>query len=221
MWMLRYQVDRAGHEAALGIRLTAARCEIRRRMSTYPYTIDNGAGEQLTFLRITRAASGDRIEVDGVARPGAGPPMHVHHLQEERVLVVTGRVGYQVLGKPQQFAGPGQVVVWPAGTPHRWWNAGDTEVRMTGWCAPPGNVEFYLASIFASMKDNGGKRPGLFDAAFLTTRYRSEFAMLEVPAFVRQFVIPVVYALGLALGKYAKYKNAPPPISEQLPTTNH
>jgi len=190
-------------------------------MSTYPYTIDNGAGEQLTFLRITRAASGERIEVDGVARPGAGPPMHVHHLQEERVLVVTGRVGYQVPGKAEQFAGPGQVVVWPAGTPHRWWNAGDTEVRMTGWCAPPGNVEFYLAALFASMKDNGGKRPGLFDAAFLTTRYRNEFAMLEVPAFVRQFVIPVVYALGLALGKYAKYKDAPSPISEQLPTTNH
>jgi quercetin dioxygenase-like cupin family protein len=190
-------------------------------MPTYPYTIDNGAGEQLTFLRLTRAASGERIEVDGVARPSAGPPMHVHHLQEERVLVVTGRVGYQGPGKPQQFAGPGQVVVWPAGTPHRWWNAGDTELRMTGWCAPPGNVEFYLAALFASMKDNGGKRPGLFDAAFLTTRYRNEFAMLEVPAFVRQFVIPVVYALGLALGKYAKYKDAPSPISEQLPTTNH
>jgi quercetin dioxygenase-like cupin family protein len=190
-------------------------------MPTYPYTIDNGAGEQLTFLRLTRAASGERIEVDGVARPGAGPPMHVHHLQEERVLVVTGRVGYQVPGKPQQFAGPGQVVVWPAGTPHRWWNAGDTELRMTGWCAPPGNVEFYLAAMFASMKENGGKRPGLFDAAFLTTRYRNEFAMLELPTFMRQCVIPVVYALGFALGKYAKYKDAPPPIASSPPTTNH
>jgi quercetin dioxygenase-like cupin family protein len=191
-------------------------------MSIYPYTIDNGAGEQLTFLRVTRAASGDRVDVEGVARPGAGPPMHVHYLQEERVLVVTGRAGYQVAGEPERFAGPGEVVVWPAGTPHRWWNAGDSELRMTGWCAPPGNVEFYLAAMFASMKGNGGKRPGLFDAAFLTTQYRTEFAMLELPTVMRRFVIPLVYALGLALGKYAKYKNAPPPIaSEQPPTTNH
>ena len=29
-----------------------------------------------------------------------------------------------------------------------------------------------------SMKQHDGKRPGLFDAAFLTTRYKSEFAMV-------------------------------------------
>jgi hypothetical protein len=83
---------------------------------------------------------------------------------------------------------------------------------MTGWCAPPDNVEFYLAAMFASMKENGGKRPGLFDAAFLTIRYRTEFAMLELPTVVRRLVVPLIYVLGLALGKYAKYKDAPPPI---------
>ena len=184
-------------------------------MPRYPYTIDNGAGEQLTFLGVTRAPNGDRIEVDGAARPGAGPPMHVHYLQEERVQVVNGRVGFQVAGQPEQFAGPGEVVVWQAGTPHRWWNAGDTELRMTGWCAPPDNVEFYLAAMFASMKENGGKRPGLFDAAFLTTRYRTEFAMLEMPSLVRQVVVPIIYVVGLALGKYTKYKDAPPPITSR------
>jgi hypothetical protein len=144
--------------------------------------------------------------------------MHVHYLQEERVLVVTGRAGYQVPGEPERFAGPGEVVVWPAGTPHRWWNAGESELRMTGWCAPPGNVEFYLAALFASMKENGG-RPGLFDAAFLTTRYQTEFAMLELPTVLRRLVIPLVYKLGLALGKYAKYKDAPPPVASRTPQT--
>ena len=90
---------------------------------------------------------------------------------------------------------------------------------MTGWCAPPGNVEFYLAALFASMKVNGGKRPGLFDAAFLTTRYRTEFAMLELPTVVRRLVIPVIYALGVALGKYAKYKDAPQPIGSRSEPT--
>ena len=67
--------------------------------------------------------------------------------------------------------------------------------------------------MFASMKENGGKRPGLFDAAFLTTRYRTEFAMLEMPSLVRQVVVPMIYVVGLALGKYTKYKDAPPPIA--------
>jgi quercetin dioxygenase-like cupin family protein len=179
-------------------------------MKNYPYTIDNGSGETLTFTGVTRGPDGVRVEVDGSAKPGAGPPMHVHYLQDEVVQVVTGRVGYQVLGGEPQFAGPGERVVWPAGTPHKWWNAGSTEVRMTGWCSPPDSVEFYLGAIFASMKENGG-RPGLFDVAFLTTRYRSEFAMLELPGFVRRVLIPIAFVVGRLLGKHQKYNDAPAP----------
>jgi len=69
--------------------------------------------------------------------------------------------------------------------------------------------------MFASMKENGGKRPGLFDAAFLTTRYRTEFAMLEMPSFVRQVLVPIIYVVGLALGKYSQYKDAPAPIASR------
>ena len=176
----------------------------------YPYTIDNGKGERLTFLGVTSGPDGDRAEADGIAQPGAGPPMHVHYLQEEAARVVTGRLGYQVLGEEPKFAEAGDLVVWPAGTPHKWWNAGDTELRMTGWCRPPGNVEFFLSALFESTRNNGG-RPGLFDAAFLITRYRSEFAMLELPAFVRRVVMPVLYVVGRALGKHRKYRNAPYP----------
>ena len=94
---------------------------------TYPYTIDNGQGELLTFTRLAQGPGGPRVEAEGVARPGAGPPMHVHYLQEEAVQVISGRFGYQLLGGEPQFAGPGEVVVWPAGTPHKWWNAGSDE----------------------------------------------------------------------------------------------
>jgi mannose-6-phosphate isomerase-like protein (cupin superfamily) len=179
---------------------------------TYPYTIDNGNGELLTFTGVTEGPEGVRAWADGVAQPGAGPPMHVHYLQEEAARVVRGRLGYQVLGGEPQFAGPGDLVVWPAGTAHKWWNAGDDELHLTGWCSPPDNVEFFLGALFASTKANGGRRPGLFDAAFLTTRYRSEFALVELPVFVRRIVIPIVYGLGLVLGKYGKFMDAPPPI---------
>jgi hypothetical protein len=83
---------------------------------------------------------------------------------------------------------------------------------MTGLCQPPGNVEFFLSALFASVKQNGSGRPALFDAAFLVMRYRTEFAMLELPTFVRRVVIPIAYVVGRALGKYGKYRDAPPPI---------
>ena len=182
-------------------------------MRNYPYTINNGHGEQLTFTGVTRGPDGDRVEAEGVAQPGAGPPMHVHYLQEEAARVVNGRLGYQVLGRDAQFAEPGELVVWPAGTPHKWWNAGNIELRMTGWCRPPGNIEFFLGSLFASTSAHGGTRPGLFDAAFLMTRYRTEYAMLDLPRVVRRIVMPLLYVAGLVLGKYQKYKDAPAPVT--------
>lgn len=103
--------------------------------------------------------------------------------------------------------------MWPAGTPHKWWNLGTNELHMTGWCSPPDNVEFFLRTLFESTKANGGLQPGLFDAAFLATRYRTEFALLEIPAVVRRVVIPAIYALGSVLGKYSKFKDAPAPVS--------
>src|SRR5687768_1340770 len=165
-----------------------------RHMKKYPYTIDTGHGERLTFTGISNGPDGERAEAEGVAGPGAGPPMHVHHLQHEAVQVVTGRLGYRTLNGPEQFAGPGDLVVWPAGTPHKWWNAGSGELHTVGWCQPPDNVEFFLGAIFASTKEHGG-RPGIFDAAFLTTRYRTEFEMLEVPAVVRRLVMPILYGV--------------------------
>src|SRR5438874_2384698 len=174
-------------------------------MRTYPYTIENGRGERLTFTGVSHGPDGDRAEADGVAQPGSGPPMHVHYLQEEAARVVSGRMGYQLLGQAAKFADAGELVVWPAGTAHKWWNAGTTELRMTGWCKPPGNIEFFLGTLFASVRKNGG-RPNLFDAAFLLTRYRSEYDMLELPVFVRRVLIPILYVVGQMLGKHRQYR---------------
>jgi hypothetical protein len=139
--------------------------------------------------------------------------MHVHYLQEEAIQVVSGTLGYQVLGEKPKFAEPGEQKVFAPGVAHRWWNAGSGELVTTGWCKPADNVEYFLGAIFASMKSTGKGRPGIFDAAYLTTRYRSEFAMLVIPAPVQRIVFPIVILLGRMLGRYAKYADAPTPIA--------
>jgi hypothetical protein len=54
---------------------------------SYPHTIDNGRGERLTFLRRVPGVLGPRVEIENVATPGAGSPMHTHLLQEECMTV--------------------------------------------------------------------------------------------------------------------------------------
>ena len=45
-------------------------------MPPYPYTIENGSGEELTFLGVVRDQNGERLDARSLARPGAGPPMN-------------------------------------------------------------------------------------------------------------------------------------------------
>jgi mannose-6-phosphate isomerase-like protein (cupin superfamily) len=180
-------------------------------MSTYsyPHTIENGAGERLTFVRRLQDSAGDRLEVESVVEPGSGAPMHVHHHQEEALTIEQGRIAYQRPGEQPRFAGPGETVVFMPGEPHRFWNPGQEELRCTGYIQPADNVEFFLTAIYASQRENGGRRPGLFDAAFLARRFRSEFGMAEVPAAVQRFVFPVLVIVGRLLGRYGKYADAP------------
>jgi quercetin dioxygenase-like cupin family protein len=179
---------------------------------TYPHVIDNGGGERLEFLARRRDDRGEYLEARNVVAPGSGPPMHVHHLQEESLTVVQGTMGYQRRGEPEQTAGPGETVTFPAGDAHRFWNAGDDDIVCTGTIRPPDNIEYYLGEVFASMRRNGGKRPGLFDAAYLSLRYRSEFEILEAPAPVRQLVFPVIVAVGTLLGRHRRFASAPEPV---------
>ena len=179
----------------------------------YPHTIENGAGERLTFIRrVPGANGGDRLEVENVVEPGSGPVMHVHHHQEEALTVVQGRIGYQRPGEPAILAGPGEAVAFRAGEAHKFWNAGEEELRCTGYIEPADNIEYFLGAIFESQKRSGGSRPNLLDAAFLTRRYRSEFGMAEIPAPVQRFVFPVLVATGRLLGRYEKYADAPEPV---------
>src|SRR5688500_18422947 len=119
-----------------------------RRSRMYPHTSENGAGERLTSLRRVPTPGGDSREVENVITTGSGPPMHNHQHQEEALKVARGRICKQRLGELARFAGPGETVVFKPGEPHRFWNAGDAEVRVTGYIEPADNAEYFLTELY-------------------------------------------------------------------------
>jgi mannose-6-phosphate isomerase-like protein (cupin superfamily) len=179
---------------------------------TYPHTISNGFGERLTFVRRVPTERGDRLEGYNVVAPGSGPPMHVHHYQDEGFTVRHGRIGFQVLGEAPQFAGPGDSVTFKAGEAHRFWNAGQDDLVCDAWLEPADNIEYFLREIFDATRRGGGKRPVLLDAAYLMRRYRSEYAMLVIPQLVQKLLFPLLVAIGSLTGRYARYADAPEPV---------
>lgn len=177
-----------------------------------PKTIENKSGERLIFKELKRDAQGEYLEVENFVKPGAGPPMHTHHKQEEALTVVSGKIAYLVKGEEIKYAGPGESVVFKPGVAHKFWNAGEDVLHCKGYIRPPDNIVYFLGEIFESANRNDGKKPGLIDAAFLITKYKSEFKMDEIPAPVQAIMFPVFIAIGKLTGQLRRYDNAPPAI---------
>lgn len=180
---------------------------------TYPHTIDTGAGgERLTFVRLVSEPDGDRLEVEGECAPGAGPAMHVHYKQAEYVSVVSGRMAVELENGEKRELGPGEGAEFKAGVGHRFYNCGTEPLKLKGWIKPADNVEYFLTELFGTMKANGGKRPGMFEGAWLSTRYASEFGLPGLPGFVKNVIFPIVLFFGKLAGKHKKFADAPEPL---------
>jgi quercetin dioxygenase-like cupin family protein len=170
-------------------------------MDTYPFQIDNGHGEVLTFERLVPTPSGGRLEVSSIVQPKAGPPMHVHYLQDEGMTVIAGRMGYQIAGEQPRFADVGERVMFKRGVAHRFWAEGDQPLHGSGYIEPANNIVDFLSAVYRSTRANGG-RPHALDAAYLLHRYRSEFALLDIPPFVARFVFPLLRVAGRLTGRF-------------------
>jgi quercetin dioxygenase-like cupin family protein len=178
----------------------------------FPHTIQNCIGETLIFKEVIQEPDGDKVLVESYVTPKSGPPMHTHFLQDEALTVVEGRIGYQVKGGQPQYAGVGETVIFQRGVTHRFWNAGEKVLHCNGWVKPANTIVFFLSSIYAAQNKSGSERPEKFDGAYLLVRYASEYDLAEIPGFVRKVIIPVTYYIGLLLGKYKHFKNAPAPV---------
>ena len=178
---------------------------------TLPHTIENITGEKLTFLRIVIKDGVDYLETESEVQPNAGPPMHVHCKQDESMTVLSGKIGYQELKGEKKYAGPGETVLFKVGVPHKFWNAGNEPLRMSGYVSPANNFAYFLSQIYRSMNENGG-RPGIYDAAYLLGRYKTEFRMLEIPTVVQKLIFPVILFFGNLRGKRKKFIDAPDPL---------
>ena len=75
--------------------------------------------------------------------PGYGPPLHVHHREDEAFLVLEGSIAFSD-GKHRVEVEPGAWVWVPRGTPHTFKNVGSTARKMVVVATPAGVEGFFL-----------------------------------------------------------------------------
>lgn len=101
-------------------------------------------GDTYTFKATAAETEGRLVVWEAVIPPGAGPPPHLHHTQDEAYYVLEGEL--EVLDGEKTFtARAGAFVFIPRGAVHCFRNVSATPSRMLLWMNPAGFEEFFFA----------------------------------------------------------------------------
>jgi quercetin dioxygenase-like cupin family protein len=167
-------------------------------------TIENPVtGERIVFLATSRQTGGEAVVIETHVQPGGSvAAAHVHPSQEEQFTLLAGAVGFKV-GREVIVTGPGDTLIVPAGTPHKFWNAGDDVARFVCDIRPALQFESLLETMFAlaeAGKTNRKGMPGLLRLAVIANAHFDTVRLPFPPAFVQRIGLVVGAPLGRALG---------------------
>jgi mannose-6-phosphate isomerase-like protein (cupin superfamily) len=107
--------------------------------------------------RYTTLASGDETGgayalIAAWVPPGGGPPLHLHHNEDEAFYVLEGDLVFEADGG-RISAGPGAWVALPRGSRHRFQNVGPSPARMLVVVNPSG-LERMFAEVGRDAKES-------------------------------------------------------------------
>jgi quercetin dioxygenase-like cupin family protein len=101
-----------------------------------------GPGDRYTFLVTGAQTNGGYFIMEGIIPPGGGPPLHIHHREEESLYLLEGVLDI-TLGEKKVKATTGDFVQIPRGTIHGFLNAGGTIARMLLFFSPAGMDKYF------------------------------------------------------------------------------
>jgi mannose-6-phosphate isomerase-like protein (cupin superfamily) len=165
-------------------------------------------GERILFHETSRETNGEAVVFETFVQPdGFVAAAHVHPKQEERFEIVSGTLGLEMRDE-EIVAGPGETVTIPAGTPHRFWNAGEDEARFRCEVRPALQFERLLETMFALAADGKTNKKGLPNPLRLAVIARAHFDVVRLPfppVFVQRLGLTLAAPLGRLLGYAPTY----------------
>jgi mannose-6-phosphate isomerase-like protein (cupin superfamily) len=99
-----------------------------------------------------------------LTKVGGSPPPHIHLHQTERFVVRSGALRVMVADE-ERVLGEGQEALIPAGTVHRWWNAGPGDALVSVEMRPGLHFEELLDEAFRLVDEGKFGEQGPIDQA--------------------------------------------------------
>ena len=134
--------------------------------------------------RVSFEREGENLVINTRARPGGGPPPHVHPNGEERFTMEQGEVEFLVGGR-KVVATPGDELVVPRGTKHAFKNVGSTEAvfRAVVEPEPSGKGENFFRETAAAAEQ------GMYTKRGIPTSPRAALHLLEILERYQDFAL--------------------------------
>ena len=159
-------------------------------------------GETLRMRRVRDSQGQTILALDGsLPARTDGPPLHIHFHEREEVIVKAGTLGAQI-GNEKVVVPTGGTAVLPAGVVHKWWNAGDDLLELSGRAIPAGDLDRYLQAIFSVLNASPSGRPSIFYIAHVAWRHRHTQALAMPPRALQRVIFPLILVVGRVLGRY-------------------
>ena len=144
-------------------------------------TIENPVtGERITFLATSADTDGEAVVIETVVRPhGFVAAPHVHPFQSERFAVMAGTLSLEI-GRKEVNLLTGDVSLVPAEMPHRFWNAGESELRFVCEIRPALQFESLLETMFSLAADGKTGRKGMPNPLRLAVIAREHLSLIHI-----------------------------------------
>lgn len=161
-------------------------------------------GMTLRILRSATETGGELLEMEaGYPAGSARPPAHLHPRQEERFVILEGRMRAEVGGVPRDLA-VGDRLILPAGTLHAMWNPGPGSARVSWQVRPALGTQRFFEAVFALAargQVNADGVPGPLELALLMPYFREEIRVTRPPAWVQRLVFGTLAPVARLLGR--------------------
>jgi quercetin dioxygenase-like cupin family protein len=183
-------------------------------MITTGQSITNPAtGETLVFRKTAADTNGESVVVEAFVEPhGAVAAAHVHPSQEECFEVLAGELEFRV-GKRSFVARPGDRVLVPASTPHRFRNVGEETAHFVCEVKPALGFEQLIETMFTLAADGKVNRKGMpnpLRLAVIANHHFDDVRLPFPPAWIQRLGLRLGAPIGRLLGFGPTYEAADP-----------
>jgi mannose-6-phosphate isomerase-like protein (cupin superfamily) len=160
-------------------------------------------GERIVFHETSAETNGERVVFETTVQPGGFvASAHLHPFQTERFEVLEGTLGIR-RGKEKVELGAGETIVVEPGTAHKFWNAGDGEVRFICVVTPALQFERLIATMYrlaAAGKTNRKGMPNPIRLAVIANHHFDDVRLPAVPHKLQKLALVLGAPAGRAVG---------------------